>query len=308
MPIGVRPMLWHLCILPLLLLPAENPGDVGVGEWSPAGFHVVGGEDAPMVAPQAIVVDFYGLLYVGGGVSGRLIRVDPRFEEILEFDVREARGRFSVADLALHGFYLYLIEERRPRLLRFSNRGNFTDVLLNFSTPDNPDRGVPAAIDVDSSGRILLVYSSRHEIVVLNPFLDPEITFGEFGSHQNQLNSPMGIAHHPDGYYVVSDTGNRRLVKYDFFGEPLAVGVADELESPGGIDIAPDGTVAVADPSAGRVFLFDSSLEFLGTLPLPENVIESGPRDVAFAGNGLLYAADPARGGIQVWRRANLEE
>ncbi len=303
-------MLSFITLLILVALPAADsaPRGVAAADWIPAGFHRVGGEGWTLGAPQAVAVDFYGHIYVGGGVSGKLVRVDKRFENAIQFDERETRGRFTIADLALHGFYVYLLEESRPRLLRFSNRGNFTDVLLNFSTPGNREHRTPSAIDVDSSGRILLTFSDRHEILVLNPFLDPELTFGEFGSHEYQLNSPMGVAHHPDGSYIVSDTGNHRLVKYDEFGEFIGMGRAEGLLSPRGLDVAPDGTVAVADPVAGAVFLFDPDLVPLGRAAWSEEGLDAGPQDVAFGGDDVLYAADPRRGGIQVWRRWNRDE
>jgi DNA-binding beta-propeller fold protein YncE len=276
--------------------------------WRHEAFRTLEGEGWTLVAPQSVVVDFRGRVYVGGRVSGKIVRLDRDLGGLLEFQAADRGARFSVGDLALHGFYLYVLEERRPRLVRFSNRGSFTDVLLDFSAPGKEERRNPVALDVDPAGRILLAFEDRHEIVVLTPFLDTELTFGEFGSHESQLNSPRGVAYHPDGGYVICDTGNARVVRYDLFGEAWATGRAPDLESPQGVAVSPGGTIAVADPVAGAVFLFDPGLRSLGRLPLPPGEDRCGPRDVGFDGDDRLYAADPLRGGIHVWRRDTGEE
>ncbi len=81
------------------------------------------------------------------------------------------------------------------------------------------------------------------------------------------LNSPTCITNHPDGLWVVSDTGNDRVI---ILNQDLSLNssYSGGLRHPRGIDIDDQGRIWVADTGNHRVLILDAELDEYGTLGL----------------------------------------
>jgi DNA-binding beta-propeller fold protein YncE len=131
--------------------------------------------------------------------------------------------------------------------------------------------------------------------------------WGSYGSDKGQFNSPNGVAVDKDGNVYVADTGNRRIQKFDRYGNWLLMWGSygsgnGQFEEPYGVAVDKDGNVYVADGNysqtdglvSSRIQKFDSN----GTFLLKWGSYGSGdgqfrePRGVAVDTAGNVYVAD----------------
>lgn len=87
------------------------------------------------------------------------------------------------------------------------------------------------------------------------------------------LTSPKDVAVDAEGNLYVSDTGNKRIVKYDPQGRVLAVvgGAGSEegrFQEPVGLAVGPDGHLYVADTWNQRIQVLTPSLEYVRGWPV----------------------------------------
>ncbi len=125
---------------------------------------------------------------------------------------------------------------------------------------------------------------------------------GEKKAVVTELFGPRGVAVAPDGNVWVSDTGNKRIVKYDgslrlirYFGKqgsgPL------EFSEPVGIAVGPSGSVYVADTGNHRIQILSAEGQFLRVLPVPGWSVGNEPH-LEVDAKGVIYAADPAKNAL----------
>lgn len=115
------------------------------------------------------------------------------------------------------------------------------------------------------------------------------VRFGEKGTGPGQLIGPQYIADDAAGYVYVTETGNRRVSKFDYEGQfILSFG---EFISPTGI-VCHGGMVYVADGRAGVIAEFDSSGNFVRLLG--EGDLEQ-PEGLSVYEDGTLMVADTRR-------------
>jgi uncharacterized protein (TIGR03663 family) len=137
----------------------------------------------------------------------------------------------------------------------------------------------PWAVAVAANGDVYVTDTWNHRIQVFDNqgvFKRAWGTFGEAKQPQelgNLLYGPRDVALDAEGNVYVSDTGNKRIVKYDAEGKMLAAvgGQGNEdgqFQEPVGIAIAKDGTLYVADTWNQRVQAFDKQLSFLRQWPV----------------------------------------
>ncbi|NLG26333.1 MAG: hypothetical protein GX557_00350, partial [Chloroflexi bacterium] len=115
----------------------------------------------------------------------------------------------------------------------------------------------------------------------------------------NLLYGPRSIAFDADGNVYVSDTGNKRVVKYSADGTMLAavggVGDADgQLQEPCGIAVDAQGNLYVADTWNMRIQVFGPDLQYLRQWPVIawEGLSVVNKPGLAVDG-GNVYATDP---------------
>ena len=259
-------------------------------------------------APIALSVDFSGNIYVGDAAPGRvvcwLVSSGGAAEGAVEFQKPTQQPGFYPADIAVSGFFVYALDPVQRTLLRFDNRGAYRDVLIEFDELSAGRRITPTGLDVDAYGRIAVSDAGNHQIMVFNTYLAVELAFGSYGTHAGQLDSPQGVAFAPDGSFIVTDTGNRRVQIFDFGGRFTAImppGGESPLVKPRRAVADEKGNVYVADPEARRVFVFLRD----GTLSrslFPSDVADFRPTDIALDSSGSIYVSDTANASLFIFR------
>lgn len=248
-------------------------------------------------APAALCVDFGGTVYVADGSPPRLASYTEESERCVEFQTPDVWPAFRPSDVAVRGFFVYAVDEPDRALLRWDASGTWRDVLLNFEDLTVPGRRIsPYGLDVDApSGRVAVTDVENHQIIVLDSYLDVDVAFGNYGSFDGQLDTPLGVSFTPRGELLVADSGNARVQFFSdagTFRRAFPAG-ASPLRRPRRAVATEDGRVMVADPAAGRLFEFAPD----GTLSrslVPAGTERFEPTDVAVARDGRVYVTDAA--------------
>ena len=202
------------------------------------------------------------------------------------------RTRVLVADAAMNS------DSRRLR--RFNTTGTLISEMGRSQMPN------PRGIAVDSNNRIWVVDSSSTGRVFL---------FNSDGSYNNSwtpdgngaLSSPQGIAVYKDGnatYVYVSNTGNNKVVKFQYSGSNLnfvkAAGSqgsgSSSFNGPAGIAADSCGNLWVADRNNDRIQILDKDLVFKSRF----TASFSRPTGVAFGTNTKqLFVVDSSNAQVQ---------
>jgi len=203
-----------------------------------------------------------------------------------------SRTRVSVSDPVMNS------DSRRLR--RFSTSGSLISEMGRSQLQS------PRGITVDSNNRIWVVDSSSTGRVFL---------FDSDGSYNNSwtpdgngsLSSPHGIAVFKDGnttYVYVSNTGNNKVVKYEYTGSDLnfvkAAGSqgsgSSSFNGPAGIAADSCGNLWVADRNNDRIQILDKDLSFKSRFTASFD----RPTGVAFGTNTKqLFVVDSANAQVQ---------
>lgn len=250
-------------------------------------------------APAALCVDFGGTVYVADGSPPRLASYTEASERCVEFQSPDVWPAFRPSDVAVRGFFVYAVDEPDRALLRWDASGTWRDVLLNFEDLTVPGRRIsPYGLDVDApSGRVAVTDTENHQVILLDSYLDVDVAFGNYGSFDGQLDTPLGVSFTPQGELLVADTGNARVQFFSDSGTFLravpARGTASPMRHPRRAVATEDGSVVVADPAAGCLFEFANDGALTRTL-VPAGAKRFEPTDVAVARDGRMYVTDRA--------------
>ena len=248
-----------------------------------------------------------GTLYFCDEKGGRVHGLDPA-GDWFQFD-GPGRRFFRPVDLRVDGFNVLVLDMDGQVLLRYEMGGAYLDRLATFAYIDPGYDRLPSAFDVDVDGRMAFTDVSEQQTLLVDAFLQLDLTLGEPGSHREQFRDPSGVAFLPDGGFVVADRGNRRLQRYNRLGYFLGV-VGGEFDpqnpmiTPQGLDADVDGNVFVADPAAGAVHVYDPAMGYLFSLGSELGLLASpeSPIDVAVGPDDLLAVTDRGRQAVLVYR------
>jgi DNA-binding beta-propeller fold protein YncE len=272
-------------------------------EQSPqAVYHDVGG--LPLSDPLGLAVDFSGNMFIADGVPGRLVCWLAGGKGSLEFQKPSQQPGFLPIDVEVSAFFVYALDPAERTLLRFDNRGAYRDILIKFDEVSAGRRVVPTGLDVDSYGRVAVSDAGNHQIILFNSYLSVELSFGSYGSHPGQFDDPQGVAFTPDGGFLVTDTGNKRVQLFDAGGKFIAAvpsGDSTPLVKPRRAVVDKDGSIYVADPGAGRVFVFGSDGVLVRAI-VPAGASKFRPTDIDVDPAGSIYVTDAATASLFVFR------
>ncbi len=124
----------------------------------------------------------------------------------------------------------------------------------------------PTAIRRDTAGRIYILDSLNHRIVVCNEQGEVIDHLGMIGSGPGEFLEPMDLDIGPSSRLYVADTGNNRIQILDSCGAPICIiPVGHPIRA---LSVAPDSTLyAVSSPSIGRhlIDVYDDGGNRLGS-------------------------------------------
>ena len=189
---------------------------------------------------------------------------------------------------------LYLTDTAGGRIVRIGLDCDTTSVLPGFQSASSPGLLTsPAGLCFGPHGWLFAANGDGRVLV----FTAPEMTLrGAFGGFQ----LPAALACHDDAVLVV-DTGARRLMRVDAFGNPDlafdAVMVPPHAPAdPRAVAVGADSTIYVGDAAGGGVQTFD----WTGAVAGPVLAAGTQPRALAVAGS-LLFVGDSLSGRLLLY-------
>lgn len=221
-------------------------------------------------------------------------------------------GRFRhPADVAVgpEG-HVFVVDSLLHLVQEFTHAGKFVGQFGSFG--DGPgELNHPSAIAVEENGSIWIADTGNSRIQRFDPDGEYVSQFGSHGSHiaslegTDELDQPTGIAVGPDGGIYVSDTLNRRVLKFSQGGSFRAgavftggFGPASDVSglapepTPTGIAVGPEGNVWVADRMTVGLLKFNEDLEYLGSTSSPAM---RRPDTVDVDAQGDVWAGDEGK-------------
>ncbi len=155
----------------------------------------------------------------------------------------------------------------------------------------------PTALAVDHRGRLYVVDSGHHRVLVVEPDGSIVRELGGYGWEEDSLDRPLDVVVDRGLATYVLDAGNRRVVEYDAEGNYLGVVLDEEqVGNPVGLELGSAGELYVTDADAQIVRVhsqFGEPLDPIGSFG-GEGGGLVGPTRVAMGPSRVLAIADPA--------------
>lgn len=239
---------------------------------------------------------------------GKVYGLDPGTLTWYEFDSPNSRP-YRPLDVVVDGFKILVLDSGGNSVFRFDLNGAYLDRLLDIRQVDPYNIPQVTAFSMDRDGRMLIADVSQQQVLLLDAFLQLQMRVGTPGTLDDQFTDPSGITFLPDGGFVVSDRGNRRLCRYGRLGFfEGTIGGDFEVDNPfilpQGVASDEHGNLFVADQGNGKVHVLDRRFRHLTSIGDDFGLrgTPTAPVDVAVGPDDVLAVTDRGRSAILVYR------
>jgi sugar lactone lactonase YvrE len=203
-----------------------------------------------------------------------------------------------------NGLNIYVSDENNRRVARFDARLNYVDDI-RFADEEDPFRfGYPSGIGVTSYGEVWIADREKNKLCLFNNVGRFDRFLGDFGSPEGQLANPEKIVTDIDGKFYVCDTGHRRLVIYDEFGNYIRKLVFSDIDYLIAAEIEKNA-IWILDGAMSRILFTDKNgkvLQQFGPLLSGDNTELKQPGDLVLLRDGRLLISDGGNRRILVCR------
>ncbi|MDE2126659.1 MAG: NHL repeat-containing protein [Armatimonadetes bacterium] len=161
--------------------------------------------------PSAVCVDVDGMLWVADTGQRRVLRINPKTQEVVG-GIDAAAGIAQPVGLSCDGSRnLYVTDGATNDVTRYSYFG-----LRGHALGEIRRLYEPRQTAIDGAGRIYLAESGANRLHVFGPEGDSFAVFDTPSTKLGPLNSPCGVALSPQGEIYVSDTRSNRVLRLEW--------------------------------------------------------------------------------------------
>ncbi|MBN1401373.1 MAG: NHL repeat-containing protein, partial [Anaerolineae bacterium] len=200
---------------------------------------------------------------------------------------------------------IYVADSQNHRVQVLNGEGAF---VRQWGTQGNaPGQfNEPWSLAVVPNGDVVVADTWNHRIQIFDAQGNYKTMWGTFGEVPDPMASgtifygPRDVDLDDEGNLYVTDTGNKRVVKFDPGGRMLAAvgGAGDaegQMQEPVGIAVSPDGLVYVVDTWNQRIQVFDKQLQFVRAWPVYawDGMSVVNKPYIAVSADGDVYVTDP---------------
>ena len=150
--------------------------------------------------------------------------------------------------------------------------GEFAGRAWSFADfgPGPLQTNLPSAAASAPDGRVFVVNTGNHGVLVLGADGAPIETWGRWGAGPGEFRYPRDLAFDAAGLLHVADTLNHRVQVLDADGRYVREYGAGLLNGPRALALRADGHVAVLDAGSRQIFVFDPAGRRVGTTRLAD--------------------------------------
>ncbi len=274
--------------------------------------------------PTGLAIDNNGRLYVTSFESDRIAIIDIKEGKLLGTLGRsgkaqgELNGPMGIAISKDNKIAVAEFKARRVQILDDEGKCLKELIYQEEKKKGGYSAVAPRGVHWLADGSLIVAYPLFHQVVCWEPFEGKIVwSYGTKGSGKGMLNNPSFIIDAKDGNYLISDTGNHRLVEITkegkFFEHHGRKGSAPgRLINPRGMALSKEETLFVSDQGNNRVHLFQPGQatlmlreikqmalkdEWLNAMPKIERVLYLQPNNsqaLDLMVNGLYYFGNQA--------------
>ena len=267
-------------------------------------FGAHGSGPGAFVDPYGISVDRLGRVYVADTGNDRIQKFDGdgRFlDEIGGFGWDADQFNRPTDVYVRDGLEIYVADAGNRRIQRFDSRFDLLESITHF---EDQEFGDLMSVAVSPTGDLYVTDLHRDEVLRLSPFSGEGRVFGGLETGGSGWLRPWGVAVNGEEAVYISDTGNARILRFDPFGNLLAVWGQGILGNPAGMAVDRWGRLFVADAGEHQVLVFGRRGNLLGRLGAEGEGFGAfrEPRDVALGPGEMLYVLDSGNARVQKFR------
>jgi streptogramin lyase len=189
---------------------------------------------------------------------------------------------------------VYVADTWNERIQKFDPKGTY---LGEYSGPSYAFYS-PRDVAVDNAGILYVADTGNSMVKVIDQTGKLQEVLGGSGDGRGQFKEVFGMAVNSQGELYVADSGNRLIHKYSAFP---GMHMEKDAKVPGWEDSSPNwpqlaidksGNVFLSDGQHLKIFIYDSDLNYLGTINGALSPRQYQAQGIAFAANGDLWVSD----------------
>ena len=266
-----------------------------------------GGGEGELQQPAGLFVDGEGSIWVADTRNGRVQKFDAE-GRFLAAAGRSLGGATALSEpwsvaVDEEGF-VYIADTWNHRIVKLSPA---LELVATWGRPAaGPEVGPldlfgPRDIVFAADGSLWVTDTGNKRLVHFSRDGSPLGAFGDGGAALSQFAEPVGLARDAEGRFLVADTWNGRIQRFDAgFAAPVAFAMdwtSQDVAAKPYLAVLADGRILASEPETGSLRLLAADGAALGTWQPEAGAL---PLGVAALADGGFVFSDGGRGQVQI--------